>query len=82
MTAQAIVKYNPEAIEVTAIKKVFTSLGYAVTETRGSVTDAFEYKYKETARVFSVGILLLSSCLIHLRTGITPVITYSMALAA
>ncbi|GFP43350.1 P-type Cu+ transporter, partial [Candidatus Hakubella thermalkaliphila] len=82
VTAQAIVKYNPEAIEVTAIKKVFTSLGYAVTETRGSVTDAFEYKYKETARVFSVGILLLSSWLIHLLTGIPPVITDSMALAA
>ncbi|HSW36577.1 MAG TPA: heavy metal-associated domain-containing protein, partial [Candidatus Limnocylindrales bacterium] len=38
--AQATVKYNPEAIGVTAIKKAFTSRGYTATETGGGITAA------------------------------------------
>lgn len=80
--AQATVKYNPEAIGVRAIKKAFTSRGYTATATGEGITAAFDSKYKETARVISVGILLLGSWLLHLLTVTPPAITDAMALTA
>ncbi len=79
---QAMIEFNPEIIAPTAIKKVFTSSGYTVTEAKGSVSEVIESRYIEKIRVVAVGILLTSSWLIHQLMEFPALITDSMAIAA
>lgn len=80
--SEATIKYSPEVIEAISIKNIITSHGYTVTEARGSIGDVFVSKRKGAIRVFVVGLLLISSWLIHRLIDVPVVITDAMALTA
>ncbi len=79
---QAAIEFNPDIIEVTAIKKIFTSNKYTVTETKGSFSDVIESRFIEKIRVIVVGLLLIFSWVIHRFTESPAILSDSMAIAA
>jgi Cd2+/Zn2+-exporting ATPase len=82
MLNNAVIRYNPNVTEPTAIKHIISSSGYTAIAAEGSASAAFESNRLETVRVVAVGLLLALSWIIQRLSDVPSSITDSMALAA
>jgi heavy metal translocating P-type ATPase len=78
----AVIRYDPNITEPTAIKHIISSSGYTAIAAEGSAATAFESSRLETVRVVAVGLLLALSWIIQRLLDVSYTITDSMALAA
>jgi heavy metal translocating P-type ATPase len=82
MLNNAVVKYNPNVTDPSAIKHIISVSGYTAIAAKSRASAAFESKRLETVRVVAVGLLLALSWVIQRLFDLPVAITDLMVVAA